>query len=66
MNGNNTVWMAAALSNVLAGAMDTDELNWWGNVLAMVSANLLAVASLRPPDNPSGAPQTLGKMNSPP
>jgi hypothetical protein len=50
MNGNNAVWMAAAISNLLADTMTTDELNVWGNILVMAGSNLLAVATLRPPE----------------
>ena len=51
MKGNNAVWLAAALSNLLADAMDMDELNLWGNVFSMLGTNLLTVASLRPLTN---------------
>ena len=56
MDASGAVWIAAAISNVLANEMNADELNVWGNIFAMVSANLLTVAALRPADKTPDPP----------
>ena len=59
MKGNSAVWLAAAISNLLADGMTADELNLWGNIISMVGANLLTIAALRPPESTdSSSPKT--------